>query len=147
MSIEKLRNPDNFEGKVITPDLLKCVHDAGIVALEVRRRGLTSKVKSTKEDLVTEGDLAVSSILQARLSELFPGIVFIDEEVLGNERIDVGQYDLVAIIDPVDGTSNYFDNGKTESQNKPLNPIWGRLGRNRKKRRDTGRGNLSTRFE
>ncbi len=124
MSIEKAFDHNSFRGEILRPDFLRSVVEAGNLALNVRQEGLTSEVKSTKEDIVTRGDLAVSSMLRERLSQLFPGIVFIDEEVPESDSLDITAHAMVAIIDPIDGTTNYYNKGEKDSSEAPANPNW-----------------------
>ncbi|OGG58881.1 hypothetical protein A2765_00680 [Candidatus Kaiserbacteria bacterium RIFCSPHIGHO2_01_FULL_56_24] len=123
--MERTKDPEGFEGGLLSPRLLASVRDAGDLAISMRMRGLTSEVKSTKEDIVTEGDRAVSSAVRGNLSMQFPGIMFMDEELAGSETVDVLAHDLVAIIDPIDGTSNYYNEGVASSTEAALNPYWG----------------------
>ncbi len=122
--MEKTSSADAFEGEVVNERFLKCMRDAGALALEVRQKGLSAEVKSSKEDIVTEGDRTISLLLQKQLTELFPGIEFIDEEDAGSDKSAIPARSMVAIIDPIDGTSNYYNNGVAESAT-PANPNWG----------------------
>ena len=108
MNIENGAQPDVFSGEVINADFLNSMKEAGELALSVRRKGLTSGIKSTKEDLVTQGDFAVSAMVQRKLLQLFPGITFIDEEVPKSDMIDVSQHAMVAILDPINLKTNFF---------------------------------------
>ena len=60
--------------------------------------------KGRHADFVTEADLAVQSFLIGRLTEVFPGAAFFAEEKRENELTD----GLTFIIDPIDGTTNFF---------------------------------------
>lgn len=121
--IEDIPTPEKFRGEIISEQFLQCVRDAGALSLAVRKEGLSAEFKKDpagKDELVTKGDKAVSERIQEQLTRLFPGIVFIDEEVAGSSDIDVTEHKLVAVIDPIDGTTNYFNEGKSE-----MNPNWG----------------------
>ena len=60
--------------------------------------------KGRHADFVTEADLAVQTYLIERLSAAFPGARFFAEEKRENELTD----GLTFIIDPIDGTTNFF---------------------------------------
>lgn len=60
--------------------------------------------KGRHADFVTEADLAVQSYLIDRLSAAFPEAKFFAEEQSGNVLTDA----LTFIIDPIDGTTNFF---------------------------------------
>ena len=60
--------------------------------------------KGRHADFVTEADLAVQSFLIERLSAAFPDAKFFAEEKKDNVLTDV----LTFIIDPIDGTTNFF---------------------------------------
>lgn len=61
--------------------------------------------KSSVSDVVTDCDIAVQRFLMDRLKELFADIGFICEETVGDPT--AGIHEFVAVIDPVDGTSNF----------------------------------------
>ncbi|HET9946731.1 MAG TPA: inositol monophosphatase [Patescibacteria group bacterium] len=116
--------PEEFHGEIIVPDVFNAVISAGNLALEVREQGLRAQVKSTKEDLVTQGDRYVSEALKKSLGVLFPGIAVLDEERTETHGIDLKAQGMVAIIDPIDGTSNYYS-GYLEMDESKKNPYWG----------------------
>ncbi len=60
--------------------------------------------KGRHADFVTQGDLAVQSFLIEELGKAFPGARFLAEEGEGQTLTD----DFTFIIDPIDGTTNYF---------------------------------------
>ena len=60
--------------------------------------------KGRHADFVTEADLAVQSYLIEKLSAAFPEALFFAEEKKDNELTDA----LTFIIDPIDGTTNFF---------------------------------------
>lgn len=60
--------------------------------------------KGAHADFVTEADLAVQSFLLEELARLWPGARFFAEEKKDNVLTD----ELTFIIDPIDGTTNYF---------------------------------------
>ena len=60
--------------------------------------------KGAHADFVTEADVAVQSFLLEELTKAYPGAAFFAEEQEGNVLGD----GLTFIIDPIDGTTNYF---------------------------------------
>ena len=60
--------------------------------------------KGGHADFVTEADLAVQSFLLEELAKAYPGAAFLAEEGEGDGLGD----GLTFIIDPIDGTTNYF---------------------------------------
>jgi myo-inositol-1(or 4)-monophosphatase len=113
-----------FTGEIITPELVSTVRMAGKLALEVQQAGLQATVKSTKEDLVTQGDTRVTEELKSHISRLFPGCVYLDEETQETHAIDVTKENMVVIIDPIDGTGNYYQ-ASLEPEETKRNPNWG----------------------
>ena len=61
--------------------------------------------KSSASDLVTDCDISVQRFLKNGLKVIFSDIGFICEEADGNLDADIHEY--TAIIDPIDGTSNF----------------------------------------
>jgi myo-inositol-1(or 4)-monophosphatase len=78
---------------------------AGALVLDGRRQGLVSAdTKSTSTDLVTEYDKASERLIVGELSRLRPHDGIIGEEgssITGNSGVNW-------LIDPIDGTTNYF---------------------------------------
>jgi len=60
--------------------------------------------KGGHADFVTEADVAVQAFLMEELARAYPAACFIGEEDQKNELTDA----LTFIIDPIDGTTNYF---------------------------------------
>ena len=60
--------------------------------------------KGKHADFVTEADVAVQDFLMEQLTRLYPGAKFFAEEKKDNVLTD----ELTFIIDPIDGTTNYF---------------------------------------
>lgn len=68
------------------------------------------RAKTAPDDLVTDADLGAERMLGEKLPLRLPGIVMVGEEAVSNDKAileRVGTADLVAIIDPVDGTWNF----------------------------------------
>ena len=80
---------------------------AGAMILQARRQGLVSAdTKSTSTDLVTEHDRASERLIVGELTRLRPTDGIIGEEgssIAGSSGVDW-------LIDPIDGTTNYFYN-------------------------------------
>ena len=60
--------------------------------------------KGGHADFVTEADVAVQTFLREEMARAYPGAAFFAEEAEGNTLGD----GLTFIIDPIDGTTNYF---------------------------------------
>src|ERR1700755_1084819 len=87
-------------------ELLKdTVREAGALALSLFRTELKNWTKGASSP-VSEADIAVNDLLEARLREATP-----DYGWLAEERVDDGQRlgkKLVWIVDPIDGTRGYL---------------------------------------
>ena len=75
---------------------------AGDMMLQYQQPRVYAKGKHA--DFVTEADLAVQEFLLEELAKLFPTAKFFAEEKKDNVLTDA----LTFIIDPIDGTTNYF---------------------------------------
>ena len=83
--------------------LFELACQAGELALTMQRDGLRAvHSKSTRNDLVTEADLACEALIRDGLAALAPDFGFWGEE--SDERPDEERYWLV---DPIDGTINF----------------------------------------
>jgi len=95
----------NIEGLV--RNLIDTFLSAGEISLNLRKNGLTKKMKSDNTP-VSNGDLEVNNILIKKLKELTPSIPIISEETSDNRLlIDLKDFWLV---DPIDGTYDYINN-------------------------------------
>jgi len=68
------------------------------------------RAKTAPDDVVTDADIAAEHALSYLLTQRLPGIVVVGEEAVSEDKsiLDrIGATDLVAIIDPVDGTWNF----------------------------------------
>jgi myo-inositol-1(or 4)-monophosphatase len=80
------------------------VREAGALALKMRQDGLTADHKTSISDLVTAADHAAEALVLSRLRDARP-----DDAVIGEEGADqVGSSGRTWVIDPVDGTYNFF---------------------------------------
>lgn len=79
--------------------------EAGELALAKRRAGVTiAATKSSVEDIVTEADREAEALIRSRLAEARPQDGFLGEE--GNVAESTSGCSWV--VDPIDGTVNYF---------------------------------------
>ena len=69
-------------------------------------RGKFTAREKSPSDLVTDADLASQDAVRAVLDERFPGHAFVGEERGANDT-SVGDDELVWVVDPLDGTTNY----------------------------------------
>ena len=93
--------------KEIIKDLLETFLSAGKVSINLRKDGLTKKIKSDNTP-VSNGDLEVNKIICQKLKELTPSIPIISEETSDNKATkDLKNFWL---IDPIDGTYDYINN-------------------------------------
>lgn len=78
--------------------------DAGALQLEYLNKKIKYDTKSTDVDMVTEVDLLCEKLIISRIKEVYPLHSIISEEA--GKSSDDNEY--VWIIDPLDGTNNYF---------------------------------------
>lgn len=70
----------------------------------------TIRAKTSADDLVTDADIGAERILGERLAARLPGIVIVGEEAVSEDPAilsHLGDADLAAVIDPVDGTWHF----------------------------------------
>ncbi|MCC3267681.1 inositol monophosphatase family protein [Arthrobacter gengyunqii] len=80
------------------------VREAGALALRMRREGLTATAKTTVSDVVTAADHAAEKLVVERIRKLRP-----HDGIVGEEGASVtGTSGRSWVIDPVDGTYNFF---------------------------------------
>jgi len=72
-----------------------------------KRRANVKIATQKKQDFVTEADLEAEQIIMRDLGKFFPGVPFLSEEA-GGEKLTEG---LIFVVDPIDGTVNYFRDG------------------------------------
>lgn len=84
------------------PALNDILRSAGRLMLDFQDPQVYSK--GHHADFVTEADIAVQAQVVEALAQAFPGAKFFAEEADRNELTDA----LTFIIDPIDGTTNYF---------------------------------------
>ncbi len=98
-------NPD--QTKKIALELIDTFKKAGIVAIELRKKGLIKKIKSDNTP-VTNADIEINNILLNKISGLTPNIPVISEETSLNKKND--NLKDFWLIDPIDGTNSYINN-------------------------------------
>ena len=88
-------------------DLIDTFLDAGKISINLRKAGLTKKIKSDNTP-VSNGDLEVNKIVSKKINKLTPSIPIISEESSDNKLTkDLKNFWL---IDPIDGTYDYINN-------------------------------------
>jgi len=103
--------------KEIALSLLDTFEKAGIVSLELRKKGLKKEIKSDNTP-VTNGDIEVNNILIKKISNLTPEIPIISEENSENKMIK--NLKDFWLIDPIDGTNDYVNNKEEFTINAAL---------------------------
>jgi myo-inositol-1(or 4)-monophosphatase len=79
--------------------------EAGRLAFTRRAEGVSiAASKSSLEDVVTEADREVETLIRSRLAELRPDDAFLGEE----SGAEGGSSGLTWVVDPIDGTVNYL---------------------------------------
>ena len=96
---------NNLNLKSIIENLIDTFLEAGKAAKEISKKGVKVTIKSDKSP-VTDGDLAVDSILRKKIESLTPNIPIISEETV-NLNIK-NKYKNFWLIDPIDGTRDYI---------------------------------------
>ena len=91
----------------LTRDLIDTFLNAGKISIDLRKAGLTKKIKSDNTP-VSNGDLEVNKIICEKIKKLTPSIPIISEETSDNKLTkDLKNFWL---IDPIDGTYDYINN-------------------------------------
>tara|TARA_B100000029_G_scaffold92558_1_gene82489 strand:+ start:198 stop:971 length:774 start_codon:yes stop_codon:yes gene_type:complete len=98
-------NPD--QTKKIALELIDTFKKAGIVAIELRKKGLIKKIKPDNTP-VTNADIEINNILLNKISGLTPSIPIISEETTLNKKKE--NLKNFWLIDPIDGTHPYINN-------------------------------------
>ena len=83
---------------------LKIALSAGNLAVQMRQER-DEKFIQTKshQDFVTKADLAVEQLIRNQITKNFP-----NDSILGEEDGAVGSSDMLWVVDPIDGTTNYM---------------------------------------
>ena len=97
-------------------NLIDVFFDAGKLSLELRSKGLTEQIKKDKTP-VTNGDIEVNNIILSCLKKITPDIPIVSEENIENKNLNLETFWLV---DPIDGTYDYINNGDEFTLNAGL---------------------------
>ena len=121
--------------KEIVENLIDTFLNAGKISLELRKKGLTKKIKSDNTP-VSNGDLEVNKIITKKIIELTPNIPIVSEETSDNKSIN--NLKDFWLIDPIDGTYDYINNKEEFTINAGLiinrKPVAGLINAPAKKR-------------
>ncbi len=93
--------------KELVKNLINIFLSAGKISIDLRKKGLTKKIKSDNTP-VSNGDLEVNEIIIKKLKELTPLIPIISEETSDNKLIN--NLKDFWLVDPIDGTFDYINN-------------------------------------
>jgi len=88
-------------------DLIDTFLSAGKISINLRKNGLTKKIKSDNTP-VSNGDIEVNNIISQKLKTLTPLIPIISEETSDN-KLTKNLKDFW-LVDPIDGTYDYINN-------------------------------------
>ena len=105
------------ETKKITLSLIDTFKKAGHAALSLRKDGLKKEIKSDNTP-VSNGDIEVNKILTKKISEITPNIAIVSEEKMTHKN-DKNLRNFW-LIDPIDGTKDYINNGDEFTLNAAL---------------------------
>ena len=105
------------DNKKIIDDLVDTFLKAGVISLELRKKGLIKEIKSDNTP-VTNADIEVNDILTRKIKDITPGITIISEETSTNKLKE--SLKTFWLIDPIDGTSEYICNKEEFTLNAAL---------------------------
>ena len=108
---------DKFNLKQICFDLIDTFIFAGKKSLELRNAGLKTEYKEDNTP-VTNGDLEVNNLLNDKIIKVTPSLPIISEESLSNKKNQ--NLENFWLIDPIDGTYDYVNNGEEFTINAAL---------------------------
>ena len=108
---------DQKKLKKINYELVDTFLSAGKLSLELRRIGLKKEIKDDQTP-VTNGDLEVDKILTEKITNLTPEIPIVSEESSKNKLNT--KLKNFWLIDPIDGTYDYINNGDEFTLNAGL---------------------------
>ncbi len=92
--------------KEIIDGLINTFIEAGNLSLDLRKKGLTKKIKPDNTP-VSNGDIEVNKIITKKIFELTPEIPIISEENSENKNLD--NLKNFWLVDPIDGTYDYIN--------------------------------------
>ena len=108
---------DQEKLKKINYELVDTFLSAGKLSLELREIGLKEEIKDDRTP-VTNGDLEVNKILTQKITNLTPEIPIVSEESSENKLNT--KLKNFWLIDPIDGTYDYINNGDEFTLNAGL---------------------------
>ncbi len=103
----------NFVSDDLLLSLMGDMRQAAEADILPRFRAITAdaiRAKTAADDIVTDADTAAERFLSQRLTERLPGIAIVGEEAVSDDASilsRLAEADLVAVIDPVDGTWHF----------------------------------------
>ena len=103
--------------KKITEDLIDTFLTAGDLSLSLRKKGLTKNIKSDNTP-VSNGDIEVNKLITKKILKLTQNIPIISEETPNNKTKE--NLKDFWLIDPIDGTSDYINDGEEFTINAAL---------------------------
>ena len=106
-----------MNNKKIFSDLIEVFKYAGKISLVLRSKGLKKEIKNDNTP-VSNGDLEVNKILSEKISKLTPSIPIVSEENSDNK--DRSNLENFWLIDPIDGTYDYINDGDEFTLNAAL---------------------------
>ena len=92
--------------KNVVESLIDTFLNAGKVSLDLRKKGLTKKIKKDNTP-VSNGDLEVNRLVTKKILELTPNIPIVSEETSHNKTTK--NLKNFWLIDPIDGTYDYIN--------------------------------------
>ena len=107
---------NNLNSQKIINNLIEVFQEAGRISLDLRSKGLKKKIKIDNTP-VSNGDLEVDKILTKNIKKLSPSIPIVSEENSENKNISLENFWL---IDPIDGTYDYINDGDEFTLNAAL---------------------------
>tara|TARA_B110001452_G_C15127874_1_gene393048 strand:- start:90 stop:863 length:774 start_codon:yes stop_codon:yes gene_type:complete len=105
------------ESEEITNKLIDTFIKAGNTSVGLRKKGLIKNIKDDKTP-ITNGDIEVNNILTQKIKEITPNIPIVSEET--NDNRDKKNLEDFWLIDPIDGTYDYINNGEEFTLNAAL---------------------------
>jgi len=123
------------ETEKIVISLIDTFKEAGKVSLDLRKKGLKTKIKADNTP-VTNGDIEVNNIIANKILSLTPNIPIVSEENSTNKNNN--KLKDFWLIDPIDGTNEYINNKDEFTINAALivekKPVLGIINAPEKKR-------------
>ena len=105
IELKKFMNSEDI--KKIVEGLIGTFLDAGKISLDLRKQGLTKKIKLDGTP-VSNGDIEVNKIISNKIKEITANIPIISEETSENKNLK--NLNNFWLIDPIDGTYDYINN-------------------------------------